>query len=145
MFKKLTRGLVTLLGAILGYGFFELLGLWFSKSGGNLDATFTEGQQIGIGIAFAIIFGIIFFRLTPAIRRQSVKVADNIEDDLRGVSAKDLLTGVAGLILGLLIALLLTQIYATIRNAYLYTSLTIITYAVSYTHLDVYKRQIRCW
>ena len=136
MFKKLTRGLVTLLGAILGYGFFELLGLWFSKSGGNLDATFTEGQQIGIGIAFAIIFGIIFFRLTPAIRRQSVKVADNIEDDLRGVSAKDLLTGVAGLILGLLIALLLTQIYATIRNAYLYTSLTIITY-VSLGYLGV--------
>ncbi len=136
MFKKLTRGLVTLLGAIVGYGFFELLGLWYSKSGNNLDATFTEGQQIGIGIVFAIIFGIIFFRLTPAIRRQSVKVADNIEDDLRGVSAKDLLTGVAGLILGLLIALLLTQIYATVRNVYLYTSLTIITY-VSLGYLGV--------
>lgn len=136
MFKKLTRGLVTLLGAIVGYGFFELMGLWYSKSGNNLDATFTEGQQIGIGIVFAIIFGIIFFRLTPAIRRQSVKVADNIEDDLRGVSAKDLLTGVAGLILGLLIALLLTQIYATVRNVYLYTSLTIITY-VSLGYLGV--------
>ena len=106
MFKKLIRGLVTLLGAILGYGLSELLVLWYTKSGGNLSEYFTGGEQLGIEIAFAIIFGIIFFRLTPAIRRQSVKVADNIEDDLRGVSANDLVTGVVGLILGLLIALL---------------------------------------
>lgn len=130
MFKKLIRGLVTLLGAILGYGLSELLMLWYTKSGGDLNGVLTEGQQTVVGIAFAIIFGIIFFRLTPAIRRQSVKVADNIEDDLRGVSANDLVTGVVGLILGLLIALLLTQIYATIKNAYLYTSLTIITYVL---------------
>lgn len=130
MFKKLIRGLVTLLGAILGYGLSELVMLWYTKGGGNLNEFLTEGQQTGVGIVFAIIFGVIFFRLTPAIRRQSVKVADNIEDDLRGVSANDLVTGVVGLILGLLIALLLTQIYATIKNAYLYTSLTIITYVL---------------
>ena len=130
MFKKLIRGLVTLLGAILGYGLSELLVLWYTKSGGNLSEYFTGGEQLGIEIAFAIIFGIIFFRLTPAIRRQSVKVADNIEDDLRGVSANDLVTGVVGLILGLLIALLLTQIYASIKNTYLYTSLTIISYVL---------------
>lgn len=130
MFKKLIRGLVTLLGAILGYGLSELLVLWYTKSGGDLNEVLTEGQQIGVGIAFAIIFGIIFFRLTPAIRRQSVKVADNIEDDLRGVSANDLITGVVGLIFGLLIALLLTQIYANIGNAYLNISLNIISYVL---------------
>ncbi|MCI5687095.1 PIN domain-containing protein [Anaerovoracaceae bacterium 42-11] len=130
MFKKLIRGLVTLLGAILGYGLSELLVLWYTKSGGDLNEVLTEGQQVGVGIAFAIIFGIIFFRLTPAIRRQSVKVADNIEDDLRGVSANDLITGVVGLIFGLLIALLLTQIYANIGNAYLNISLNIISYVL---------------
>lgn len=130
MFKKLIRGLVTLLGAILGYGLSELLVLWYTKSGGDLNEVLTEGQQVGVGIAFAIIFGIIFFRLTPAIRRQGVKVADNIEDDLRGVSANDLITGVVGLIFGLLIALLLTQIYANIGNAYLNISLNIISYVL---------------
>lgn len=130
MLKKMLKILVTIVGAILGYGVFLLLGFWLTKSGVDIDASFTQGQQNGIGFVFAIIFGIIFFRLTPAISRQSVKVADNIEDDLRGVSANDLFVGVIGLITGLLIALLLTQIYATINNKYLYTVITIITYLV---------------
>ena len=130
MFKKLTRTIFTILGAILGYGTWRLLDFWMTKSGTDIDSVFTEGQQFGAAIIFAIIFGIIFFRLTPAIRRQSVKVADNIEEDLSGVSANDLVTGVIGLILGLLIALLLTQIYVSITNKYLYTVITIITYLI---------------
>ena len=130
MFKKLTRAIFTILGAILGYGTWRLFDFWMTKSGTDIDSVFTEGQQIGAAIIFAIIFGIIFFRLTPVIRRQSVKVADNIEEDLSGVSANELVTGVIGLILGLLIALLLTQIYVSITNKYLYTVITIITYLI---------------
>ena len=130
MFKKLFRTLFTILGAILGYGTFELLTFWMEKSGTINPGDFSQWQQLVIGLFFAIIFGLIFFRLTPVIRRQSVKVADNIEDDLRGVSTNDLLTGVIGLILGLLIALLLTQIYVSITNKYLYTVITIITYMI---------------
>jgi len=117
---------MTILGAVLGYAFSELLMLWLSESGSDLVLSQTE--QTIVGVVFAIIFGIIFFRLTPEIRKQSVKVADNIGKDLQGVSANDLLTGVIGLIIGLLIALLLSQIYATIQNPFFYTSLTIITY-----------------
>ncbi|MGN0659775.1 MAG: PIN/TRAM domain-containing protein [Emergencia sp.] len=130
MFKKLFRALFTILGAILGYGIFQLFAFWMSRNGIDLDAGFTPVEQMGMAAAFAIIFGIIFFRLTPVIRRQSVKVADNIEDDLRGISANDLLTGIIGLITGLLIALLITQIYVSITNKYLYTVITIITYMV---------------
>lgn len=130
MFKKLLRALFTILGAILGYGVFQLFSFWATKSGVDVDATFSQGEQLGIGIFFAIIFGIIFFRLTPLIRRQSLKVADNIEDDLRGVSANELFIGVIGLITGLLIALLITQIYVSITNRYVYTVITIITYMV---------------
>ena len=130
MFKKLLRALFTILGAILGYGVFQLFSFWATKSGVDVDATFSQGEQLGIGIFFAIIFGIIFFRLTPLIRRQSLKVADNIEDDLRGVSANELFICVIGLITGLLIALLITQIYVSITNRYVYTVITIITYMV---------------
>ena len=130
MFKKLFRTLFTILGAILGYEAFELLHFWMVKSGAVAAGEFSQWQQIVIGLIFAIIFGLIFFRLTPVIRRQSVKVADNIEDDLRGVSANDLLTGIIGLIIGLLIAMLLTQIYVSITNKYLYTVITIITYMI---------------
>lgn len=130
MFNKFFRSLFTILGAILGYGAFELLNFWMTKSGVITAAEFPQWQQTIIGLVFAIIFGFIFFRLTPVIRKQSVKVADNIEDDLRGVSANDLLTGIIGLIIGLLIALLLTQIYVSITNKYLYTVITIITYMI---------------
>lgn len=130
MFKKLLRVLFTMVGAILGYGLFLLAGYGVTESGTDIDTVFTPAQQTGIGITFAIIFGIIFFRLTPVIRRQSAKVADNIEDDLRGVSANDLFVGVIGLITGLLIALLITQIYVTITSKYLYAVITIITYVI---------------
>ncbi|MFQ9892278.1 MAG: PIN/TRAM domain-containing protein [Emergencia sp.] len=130
MIKKLLRALFTILGTILGYGTFQLLVFWMETSGVDVNGTFTPGQQLGAGIFFAIIFGIIFFRLAPAIKRQSVKVADNIENDLSGISANDLLSGVIGLIIGLLIALLITQIYVSITNKYLYTVITIITYMV---------------
>lgn len=130
MFKKLFRILFTILGAILGYGAFELLNFWMEKTGVITAGEIPALQQTTMGLIFAIILGLIFFRLTPVIRRQSVKVADNIEDDLRGISANDLLTGVIGLIIGLVIALLLTQIYVSITNKYLYTVITIITYMV---------------
>lgn len=130
MLKKVMRILFTVLGAFLGYGAFLLAGFWVTKSGINLDETFTMGEQTGIAITFVIIFGIIFFRLSPALHRQGAKVADNIGDDLQSVSANDLLAGVIGLVFGLLIALLITQIYATIRNPYLYMVITIITYLI---------------
>ena len=76
LFKKLFRTLFTILGAILGYGAFELLHFWMVKSGAVAAGEFSQWQQIVIGLIFAIIFGLIFFRLTPVIRRQSVKVAD---------------------------------------------------------------------
>lgn len=130
MLKKMMRILVTLVGAVLGYGVSLLFSFWLTKSGVDLDSAFSQGEQIGMKIVFAIIFGIIFFRLTPAIQRQSAKVADNIGDDLQSVSANELFAGVIGLVTGLLIALLITQIYVSIDNPYLYTVLTIFTYLI---------------
>lgn len=128
MLGKLLRSIMTIVGAGFGYGIFQICSFWIEKSGSDLN--FSRPQELVIGSICAIIFGIIFFKLTPHIKKQSVKVADNIGKDLQGVSANDLVTGVIGLILGLLIALLLTQIYVTIRNTYLYTAITIITYVV---------------
>lgn len=129
MLKKILRIIFTILGAIVGYGVFSLLKLWLIKSGTPVEENFTEVQLETAGMVFAIIFGIIFYRLTPAIRRQGAKVADNIENDLRGVNGNDLLVGVIGLITGLVIALLITQIFAN-TNSYVYTIITIITYLI---------------
>lgn len=56
-------------------------------------------------------------------------MADNIESDLAGVSANTIVTGTVGLVIGFLIALLVSQIYvAVIDDQYLYAGITIATY-----------------
>lgn len=130
MLQKFFRTLFTILGAILGFGLSQFLLSVLENSGANISPMFTQVEQLGFSISFAIIFGIIFFRLTPLIRRQSAKVADNIESDLSGVSANELFVGIFGLIIGLLIALLLTQLFEGIENQYLYFGLSVITYLI---------------
>lgn len=130
MLQKLFRALFTVLGAILGYGLSQVILSLLENSGTEIGPMFTQMEQLGFSISFAIIIGIIFFRLTPLVKRQSVKVANNIESDLSGVSANELFVGIFGLIVGLLIALLLTQLFEGIGNQYLYFGLSVITYLI---------------
>lgn len=130
MLKKLSNIVMMILGAVIGYGLFQLVGVLLEKGGHAYSSFMTPGEEVVISIAIALISGLIFFRLTPLIRRNSIKVADGIEKDLREVSTNDLITGVIGMILGLVIAFLITQIYVSITNKYLYLALTIISYIV---------------
>ena len=41
MLKKMLRIVVTILGAIIGYGVFQLIGYWLIKSGVDINGTFT--------------------------------------------------------------------------------------------------------
>ena len=66
-------------GAVVGYGAFLLSRYLLGFADIPEEMRFTEGQQIGAAVVFAIIFSIFFFRLTPTIRKQSKKVATNIE------------------------------------------------------------------
>ncbi|MBP3816322.1 MAG: PIN domain-containing protein [Firmicutes bacterium] len=130
MLKKLLRIVFTIVGAVLGYGLFALIELILTKVGVDVDQYFTTNQKLIVSILFAIIFAFVFFRIAPLIRRQSVKVAEGIGDDLQGVSGNDVLVTTIGLIFGLVIAFLLSQIYVAIGNQYISTALTIVTYLV---------------
>ena len=129
MIKKLLRVLLTIVGAFMGYGLFLLCIQFLNSTGVDVFQKFSKSEVYVAGLSFAIIFAIIFFRLTPLIRRGSVKMADNIESDLAGVSANAIITGTVGLVIGFLIALLVSQIYeAIIDDHYLYAAITIATY-----------------
>lgn len=129
MIKKLLRVLLTTVGAFMGYGLFLLCIQFLNSAGTDVFQKFSKSEVYVAGLFFAIIFAIIFFRLTPLIRRGSVKMADNIESDLAGVSANAIITGTVGLVIGFLIALLVSQIYeAIIEDQYLYAAVTIATY-----------------
>ncbi|WP_312648488.1 PIN/TRAM domain-containing protein [Aminipila sp.] len=130
MLKKLIRIILTIIGAIVGYGVFLLSEFIYGLSGTSLKSEFTETQLAITALCFAIIFGIIFFRATPSLGKHSIKVAKGIESDLQGVSTNDIASGTFGLIVGLIIAFLVSQIYATIQFFYMGTILTIITYLI---------------
>lgn len=130
MLKKVSGFISAILGAVIGYGLFQLVGVLLEKGGHPYSSFMSNGQEVVVSIVVALIFSLILFRLTPLIRRNSLKVADGIEKDLREVSTNDLVTGVVGMIIGLIIAFLITQIYVAITNKYLYLAITIISYIV---------------
>ncbi|MBQ1490079.1 MAG: PIN domain-containing protein [Eubacterium sp.] len=128
MLRKAFRGLFTLIGAAFGYIVVELIASAISNSGTDVTELFTASQRTGITIVFAIIFAIIFFKIEPAIGKQSGKIAENISKDIAGVSGLQITAGTMGLIAGLFIAFLLSQMFAFIDNQYVYSGIVILLY-----------------
>lgn len=130
MIKKIMRIVISLFGVLIGYGISLLLAFLYKMSSLSGKIIFTETQQAVFAFICAIIFGFLFFLLTPVFRRQGAKVAKNIETDLQKVPANEMLTGTLGLIVGLIIAFLISQVYSGIDVFYIGTILSIFTYFV---------------
>ncbi len=130
MLGKLMRAVFTLVGAIAGYGVFLLLRFLLGISGYKDQLNLSGTQEIAVLILCVIIFGLLFFRLTPTLGKQSIKVADNIETDLQKISPNDLVMGTIGLIAGLIIASLISRIYVGIAIPFVTVVLDIITYFI---------------
>lgn len=128
MLTKLVRIVLTFAGGVVGYGVYLLLDFLVTLSGHDLQSGLSKFEEILLAAFFVIIFGLIFFRLTPALKNQSKKVANDIETDLQKMSANDLVLGTIGLIAGLIIAFLISQIYVGIKIPYVDVILNIITY-----------------
>jgi uncharacterized protein YacL len=128
MIKKILRGGLTLLGAAAGYGVYLL----FKYVGGQIDSVdlnriSTPVMSI-IAVALAIIFALLFFLLTPAISRMSSRIAKAVENEIRHVSSGDILSATIGLIVGLVIATLISVSFASIPNSAVRFALTIVVY-----------------
>lgn len=130
MLKKLLRFVLTVVGAFIGYGVYILTMYLLKHAGYSELINFTGVQEIVVAGLFVIIFGFIFFRLTPAFKKQSNIMAKNIETDLQSFSTNDIVMGTIGLIVGLIIAFLISQIYVGIKVPYLDVILNIVTYFI---------------
>ena len=122
MLKKLVRAVFTIAGAIVGYGVFSLARFCITLAGHEELVDFSGAQELCIAALFAIIFGLIFFRLTPTIKKQGNKMANNIESDLKKVSVNDLVMGTVGLIAGLIILIFRLRRRSTWDSARLWFS-----------------------
>lgn len=131
MIKRLLKWVLFLVGAATGYGAFLFIEYLIELPGTvKISDSLTGVQEIALGILCAIIFGIIFSWMAPAIGKQSRKAASNIESELRGVSTNELVSGTVGLIFGFIVAYLLAKIYETFQITWLTVVMTIITYIV---------------
>jgi len=130
MLKKLFRIAFTFVGLVIGYGVSLLFEFLFELSSVFPDFVITKTERFGLSVVCALIFGIIFFRATPFLGRQSAKVAKDIEHDLQSVPTNDIIVGTFGLIIGLIIAFLVSQVFVEMQIFYLGTILTVITYLV---------------
>lgn len=129
MLRKLMRVVLTIVGAIVGYGVFLLARFLLSVSGYEQRLNLSSTQEVFIAVLCVIIFGLIFFRLTPTLGKQGSKVADNIETDLQKLSTNDIVMGTVGLIAGLIVAYLISRIYMGIPNILAFI-LNVVTYLV---------------
>lgn len=130
MFKNLIRILSALIGAVLGYGVFGFM-MSIVKDMGIIVPEALTRYQFAAAIATAIIFGLLFFIIAPAIADQGVKAARNLGRDLQNVSSGSIAAGAVGLLFGLLIATLLAQFFKIIPNQYVYAAVVVVCYVVS--------------
>lgn len=130
MLKKLARIIFTIIGGAIGYGLYALVRFALGKLGVNVGQYLTATQGYIVAIILGIIFAFIFFKIAPLILRQSEKIAEGIDDELQGVSGNDILAATVGLVVGLFIAFLLSQIFAIIPNRYVSAAATIAAYLV---------------
>lgn len=128
MIKKLIRSIITLCGALFGYGVSYLFrGLILVTNLGQV-LVLTEVQQNILSVVCAILFAILFFVIAPIIGRHSQKVAKDIESDLQKIPSNEFIPGIFGLTIGLFIAYLISQLYMSIQLPFVGTVLAILTY-----------------
>jgi len=130
MLKKFIRVGITLVGMAAGYGVYELLRYILAQTGQLLPDALTNFQWGIAAVVIAIIFGFIFFLLTPAITRVSARLSKSIEAEAKRLSLPTLIAGTFGLIVGLIISSLISRVYTMIGNQILAIALTVGTYII---------------
>ena len=127
----LARAMFTILGVVVGYCVFLVLKLILESSHiFDLDEKLSGAQMTLIGMLFAIIFCILFYAIAPHLLRFTNWLADQMSMQLDQRQASDIVVAAIGLIAGMLVALLSSQIFQGITNQDLYTVITILNYIV---------------
>ena len=106
-FKVLIRTVMTIVGVGIGFGLYFLADTIAQRIGFlSFSQTLMTWVILFIMIALAVIFGLIFYFLSPAFSDWLIAK----EKELKNVPTIDMVSSVAGLIIGLFIAYLLTRL-----------------------------------
>lgn len=130
--KRLLRAAVALLGAGVGCGIVALILYNVRYPGYSYVMRYTTDTavMIGIYIAVGLLSGIIFFIFAPRIIDGVRAWARRVDNHFRSMPALDILFGIAGLILGLLVAYLASRLFLSLRIPALSTILAVALYVL---------------
>ncbi|QEK11139.1 PIN/TRAM domain-containing protein [Crassaminicella thermophila] len=128
MFNKIVRGALTLAGASVGYAMAMLLTKLAIVQSFIQIPEITPIMGIVINVIGAIAGGIIFFIITPWLMEKGLSSANWIEGELQKIPTTDMIIGSVGLIIGLFIAYLISQLLMGISIPFVGTILSILLY-----------------
>src|SRR5699024_3255838 len=125
MVDKIAKGVITIIGVLIGYGIsIGLKALPFLKlsNKGILNIVFSIGVSI--------LFGIIFYSLSHKFIKGGKKAISFLEVELQKIPLSNIVVGSIGLIIGLVIAYLLSQPFYNLKVPYLGVVVSIILYLI---------------
>lgn len=129
MIKKFLRGLITVVGGAVGVGAYYLTGFVIrSIAPAGTDFGVTPSESLTIAIIFTLLFALAFYRMIPALDLKSKAMAENIETELQHIPSNNLAAGIVGLVIGLLVAYLISGIFSAISIPWLEIVLSVLVY-----------------
>jgi len=129
--NKLARTIITLFGGGIGVGLLYLaFQLIAALEIANIE-TLVSGKMLGVFyILAALLFAAVFFFSAPALSRSTLSTIAKIETRLTQVPMQEVLLGIAGLMIGLILSWLLSTLIYRIPVAWISIPLSLLVYLV---------------
>lgn len=125
MLEKILRFLIGFFGMLAGYSLLALLN--------NLDIISLQASglvNLLVYLGVSIIFGLIFFYISPWLIKKGRKLVNLIEGELQKFSGYDIAISSLGLIVGLIIAYLISQLFYNLGIPYLGSVVSVVLYII---------------
>ena len=103
---------MALIGFLVGYQFFALL-LYLNDLLNFINPAIIP--ELSVKLLGSALFGIIFFILAPRIKKTCLKIVEAFEKEILKFSTMDIMLGALGLIIGFVIAFLISQPFSHIK------------------------------
>ena len=129
MIKKLYSVLLFVIGGIIGGLLFCALQMQLENISFN-EVAVTSVVDFSTLVLFVMIFGLIFRIFAPTLIKKHKKAASYIEHDLKDVSIDAILIDALGVVIGLVIALIISMSYRSLLSPLWYAVVTIGLYFI---------------
>ena len=107
MIKKVIKGVFSLIGLTLGYVIGDKLLRTASLKG--IEYLSQTLGSIVFMIVLSLLFGIIFYLISPVVYKGIIKIIDYTEKSIQKLTASEIIYGAAGAVIALIIVGLLTR------------------------------------